>query len=404
MLIDAMNKGLKPGVDCCITCGSTEELQTLGADLYCEKHAEEVKESFSREKPKKEEALLSAAEALKQKRIFHILERTKSVAELFKDGVPPINWLVDYFVPERGILMIGAEPKSYKTFMALHLAMSVADGLPFLGEYPTKQARVLYIDEENGQATVGRRVHMLKDGYDLQELPEKLYLTSFEGIKLDTQEGAEIVEELIHEFTPRLVVIDSMVRFLDGQEDKAHDVREIFENLKPIMELTNVAFVILHHTRKDNNKGMAGLRGSGDFAAFVDAVVMLSASKRGEIKVSMEANRHIEPILPVKILVEHPHEDDEGEIYFRHLGATESETQTAVVACRQDLAKWAEDGEVVQFGTKQAIDAMKARGGHSQRSTYRALAELNEDGEIRKLAKGKYETVKGRLFPIKEVL
>ena len=69
------------------------------------------------------------------------------------------RWLVRDIWAEEAVGVIGAEPKSYKTFLALELAVAVASGAPCLRYFPVaRSGRVLLYAAEDALHIVRRRL------------------------------------------------------------------------------------------------------------------------------------------------------------------------------------------------------------------------------------------------------
>lgn len=86
--------------------------------------------------------------------------------------LPPV-YLLDGMIPEATVFAFFAEGGSLKTWAALSLAIAVATGEPWLGKYPVKQGKVLYVDYEDARYEFTRRVRLLTGG---REIPDLGYL------------------------------------------------------------------------------------------------------------------------------------------------------------------------------------------------------------------------------------
>ena len=77
-----------------------------------------------------------------------------TVAELLNQASP--EWLINGILPERALGVLYGPPDSYKSFVALDIALHVANGKPWHGR-PVRQGNVLYVLGE-GSTAFGRRV------------------------------------------------------------------------------------------------------------------------------------------------------------------------------------------------------------------------------------------------------
>lgn len=210
------------------------------------------------------------------------------------EGVPPIKWIIESIARERGIAIFGGPSGSFKSWFAMECALACAQEYPLMGQFDTKKVKVLYVDEEMGDIVILNRFKALAKGNQLKEdnLSDVL-LSVFNNYKLDNPDIILSLDKTISEYEPDLIIFDSMVRCMQGDEDRSVEVRKIFDNLKEIFNAYDTSFIVLHHTAK-GQKGLNALRGSGDFAAFADVVLMFNKLPSGKVRVDFEKNRHID--------------------------------------------------------------------------------------------------------------
>lgn len=315
---------------------------------------------------------------------------TISLKDMLANGIPEMKWRVKSLIPQRGVVIFGGTSSSYKTWTAMHLALCCASGEKFLGHFDTEKCKVLYIDEENGDITIPNRFNMLIKGGELKYSWETLDISIFNNIKLDTINCPNF-NALIDKTQPDVVFVDSLVRCMEGEEDKVKDVRQIFDNLKYILEEhPNIAFIILHHTTKGNSRQLEALRGSGDFAAFADVVLMFSGTKEGFANVTIAKNRHIDlrKLSAFSIDIESV-EDESIKLSY---APDKSGKVNYVLYCIADLNDWFYNENIDAFMSKDATKEM-GKLGHKRNAVYAALAELVKKGDISKLRRGQYKVI-----------
>lgn len=318
----------------------------------------------------------------------------KSVSAAIEAGIPPITWRIHNLLTSNGIVIIASPPKQFKTFVAIHAAIAISNGDAFLDKFPTTKGRVLYVDEENGEANLIRRFKQLGDGHHTT-IPDSVYYTSFAGLKLDGINDAMVLEELIDLYKPDVVFLDSMVRFMTGDEDKASDVRVVFENLKGLLKrFPNVSFFILHHTRKGNGtktKSLDDLRGSSDFGAFADAILGVEATDKG-FTFRVMANRHVGlmEVLPQEVEVQSDRQS--GPITLVNHGVG----QTRKVRAKVALVDWLRSENKVEFRSREAREYLESLG-LNQKAFYEAIKELTSDGDIAEQRVGIYRLQTGSI-------
>src|SRR5262249_47983680 len=65
--------------------------------------------------------------------------------------------LVQGMVPDRGLVVIGGKPRTFKSFLAVQLLLAVATSTQFLGRMPSRTGSVLYVSEEGAHGKVAER-------------------------------------------------------------------------------------------------------------------------------------------------------------------------------------------------------------------------------------------------------
>ncbi len=241
-----------------------------------------------------------------------------SAKELYDSDIEKPSWLIENIISKGGITLLIGAPKSSKSWLALNMGVCVAKGNDFLDKFPVKQGKVLYIDEENGSQFMKDRYMRMIKGLEINEnLPIDFMI--YKDIKLDTDSPKILLENYIKEHRPKLVICDSMVRFMIGDENSATDVRRVFDNLKQLKETYGVAFLLLHHTTKAGNDA----RGSGDWKGMIDDMFLCKRCL-GEhmFEFNQELSRRSNWISNVIYTIEG--EEDEP-IIFNYVGSTKEE-------------------------------------------------------------------------------
>ncbi|MCX6654322.1 MAG: AAA family ATPase, partial [Candidatus Bathyarchaeota archaeon] len=306
-----------------------------------------------------------------------------------------INWRVEKLIPERGVVILGGASGSFKTMGAMTMAVKIVDGSPWMDKFATNPCPVLYIDEENGDIVLPNRFDRILRGMKV-EPPNNLFVCNFQNIKLDTEPGARLLSELISFTGAKVVFIDSLVRCMEGEEDKAINVRNIFDFIKKyvLSKVSDVVFVILHHTLKDirGRDLLTTLRGSGDLGAFCDTVLMFKRKENPEksiFSVDIAKNRHIDlnelPGFEIEVV-----DNLDKSISFRFTDFKSSENITEKMV--KALKEYIETEEKTTFTTsdfKQAVTGVS----QSRTSLYRAIEKLENEGLIQKEGKGKYSLI-----------
>lgn len=208
-----------------------------------------------------------------------------------------IEWLVEGWIQSAGIMMLAAPPEHFKTWLTIDLALSVASGMPFLGEYKvSKPSKVLVVQQEDYGANLFNR-YAIVEAAKLEQFPvySNFSITPSGGIvmsmdykanenilfhpdamlSLDRPETFEELERIIVANGIELCIIDpfySLTVTDDYFQTAAARIREI---VKPIRNRTGCAFLFVHHMRKNavGNGASAGDRQMAHGSQFLNAVM-----------------------------------------------------------------------------------------------------------------------------------
>lgn len=311
-----------------------------------------------------------------------ILERTVDLRTAAADGVPDVEWRVYGMVPKSGTVVIGGDPASRKSWIAEHIALCVATGKRVFGEFQVEPCNTLYVDQENGRGFIIRRFAQLNDG-ETESLPDNLFLVIYEDIRLDEPKDKIILQELVKEKEIGLVVLDSLARFLSGDEDRSSDMRRLFDNVKDLFRNDEeVSVLILHHLKKERGKSsMLSLRGSGDLSAMASMVWL--CSKTGP-RVAFECmkNRLTDDMERHNLVFDSDGVDGPVKIFID--GNVEVINRS--VRCCDALVKWIVANNRKNFRWGEGLQAVED-AGHSKNAYAEAMKKLRAEGVVSKTKK-----------------
>ena len=184
----------------------------------------------------------------------------------------PISYLIKKVIPRNSIGMIYGASGSGKTFTVISLMMAIAGALPDWFGYKVRQGKVAYLAGE-GYAGILPRIK----GFMLDNKISKAdLLVSTSGCDFNTEEGyAKIVNSLAEKsFTPDVIVVDTLNRFMVGDENSAKDVRSMLDYCDRLQRKYNCTIILIHHTgvgetAQTRARGSSALRGAFDFMFLV---------------------------------------------------------------------------------------------------------------------------------------
>jgi AAA domain len=206
------------------------------------------------------------------------------------------RWLVKDIWAEEAVGVIGAEPKSYKTFLALELAVSVASGAPCLHRFPVpRSGRVLLYAAEDPLNVVRRRLEgicaaagLKIEGLDIQVITEPT-------LRLDLEAVRRSLDATVAALRPRFLILDPFVRLHRIDENASGEVAPLLAFLRELQRRHAVAVLVVHHAKKGAGRVRAGqaLRGSSEFHAWGDSNLYLK--KQGDETVSLTVEHRAAP-------------------------------------------------------------------------------------------------------------
>ncbi len=185
--------------------------------------------------------------------------------------VPEPKWLIEDHVHQEEVGVIYGAPNGGKTFVALDWALSVAAGVPWLGQFPTLQGPVLYMAGE-GAASLQKRVEAWMVHNDVAELPAYFQCRP---LPLIEEQVVEDIRTALAELqldddepgvSPTLIVVDTLSQFMMGGDENGTDMALFVARLRHLSQEESCAVLIVHHTNKGgiSERGHTALRGNVD--------------------------------------------------------------------------------------------------------------------------------------------
>ena len=197
------------------------------------------------------------------------------------DHIKPADWLIPDFLPQGGYAIMFGAPGSFKSFLAIDIALSVATGatFPWVGLWPeiTATGPVLYSLGE-GRPEVKKRVQAW----------EKTHWRGHKASGLILADPVPLIREAIQPFIAgaraaspagyRFIVLDTIGRSLQGENENAQENASQFTALVDTLRREFDATILaLHHV----GHGEASReRGSSVFRADADTVIGLERQEK----------------------------------------------------------------------------------------------------------------------------
>lgn len=208
--------------------------------------------------------------------------------EDFLTAIAAPEYLVDGLLEERSVAGIVAPPESGKSLLALELAVCVAMGFPFHGR-AVRRGLVVYLAGE-GQHGLAARLqalatrHPIANDTDIVPLRIARSATSLidplEYLKVQAAIDAEVER---YQMPLSLLVIDTLSRFMGGDESKAQDMGAYLNAVDGLR--AGAAAVTLHHPgHGDATRG----RGSSSWRGALDTEYLLAKNTDNVVTVTCQ--------------------------------------------------------------------------------------------------------------------
>ena len=197
-------------------------------------------------------------------------------ADDFSSQPAPISWQIKHWVQDKALMMVHGPSGGGKTFMVLDWMLSIASGKPDWFGHKVRGGRVVYLAGEGHHGLKGR-VAAWKQHNGVKTLD--MYLSKA-GCDLNTPEGYQKVAESIRalDATPRTIVVDTLHRFLNGDENSAQDAKTMLDACAALMAEFNCTVILVHHTGvSDESQHRA--RGSSAWKGALDIEVSVVPPK-----------------------------------------------------------------------------------------------------------------------------
>jgi hypothetical protein len=196
--------------------------------------------------------------------------------------LPEAKWLIDGILPADATVAVVGRSGSYKSFLALDWCYHVRTGFAW-HDRTTTVSEIVYLCGE-GANGIAKRSAAWKALNGFTGRLGVHYITNTLVLN-EPNEVANLVRAIqLEGVTPGLVVIDTLAKFMVGDENTAKDMGAFVRGADELRRRFGCTVVIIHHTGKDAQKGG---RGSNSLLCGVDTEILCERDgKEMEITVS----------------------------------------------------------------------------------------------------------------------
>jgi replicative DNA helicase len=216
-----------------------------------------------------------------------------------------LDWRLRGFVPSDGPSIIVGEPKSMKTWIEEHQAVSVAAFLPsWLGnsEFGIRGGRVLILAMEDHVKVTRRRIRRLAWGMGINplELENLRVEPNLAPFRFDQPKDLDRLRRTFDAWRPDLVYVDSLTKTHHRDENSVKEMGPVLEAWEGLCRDYSCAVTALHHMNKPsqtNTRGRLGnrMRGSTAIFAFVRYLTFVTKVDDEHSSVEVDGNMLFRP-------------------------------------------------------------------------------------------------------------
>lgn len=333
----------------------------------------------------------------------------ESLKDLFSANIPSEEWILDKVIPRSGFSIIAGASAVGKSFLALSLAKAVACESKWLDKYDVIQnCKVLFIDKENERSSFRKRCRGLK----MQECGDSIFrIISPEIFTLESEKNqnefsdfAKDVKAYVEHFDIQLIIFDSLVDFMNGDENSAGDTMAFFNNIKALLPGRSILFPAHYgkSSKLDNRTPLERIAGSRNLGAQITSGLAVERSPEADNEIiiqSLKARNEVNDTTKYKVLI-HSRLDPEDEsgrdtivIGFELTGEVEEKVEKvtgAIDLITRLVDESGNKGITIQVAINTCIEA-----GISARTANMAKGQMIKSGlfETQKIEGSRQKTI-----------
>lgn len=210
----------------------------------------------------------------------------------------PIRWLVKRWIQREGLSMVFGDSGAGKTFVTLDWALRIASSVDTWEDEKIRHGGVVYLAGE-GHHGLKARIAGWKQYFGVTG-PLNMWVSSSE-CDLNAPEGISMAVSEIENTgctDIAMIVVDTLHRFLVGDENKAVDAKTMLDACAILSRTFKCAVVLVHHIGV-NPDAKSRARGSSSWRGALDNQILVETIAGGTIKVSQVKNKDSEMADPV---------------------------------------------------------------------------------------------------------
>jgi phage/plasmid primase-like uncharacterized protein len=227
----------------------------------------------------------------------------------------PIRWLIKGWLQDGALSMIHGPSGAGKTFVALDWMLHISSGMPLWNTRKVRQGSVVYLCGE-GHHGIRARVAAWAQHHRVSSVGP--FYVSESSTDLDAPEGLARVASAVRSLslTPSVIAIDTLNRFLAGDENSAQDTKRFLDSCAELQRIFGCAVLIVHHTGV-NPEAQHRARGSSAWRGALDGEISIEQNRQ-VLTLTQRKMKDSEIMSPAYMVLEQTvidgWYDDDGEV------------------------------------------------------------------------------------------
>ena len=219
----------------------------------------------------------------------------------FADEEISVTWAIKGWMQESSLMMLHGPSGVGKTFVVLDMALHIAAGFDKWFGNTVKAGSIVYLA---GEGHIGLRARI--KAWKINKGVDRVNMwVSRHGTDLDTVAGYMTTADALRSLpsTPKIVIVDTLHRFLDGDENKSTDVKKMLDSCSKLIEEFGCSVLLVHHTGVSAEAQGRG-RGSSAWKGALDIEISVQPASDDKIKIEQKKSKDAELSEPIYIELE----------------------------------------------------------------------------------------------------
>lgn len=198
------------------------------------------------------------------------------------------TWIIPDVIPDEVTVLLVAQTGSFKTFIALDIALSLACGAPVLGAKPVRTGPAFYAAAEGRADLKTRRRRAWKIARGITgEIEFYVSRTPLVADPDTLEEFKQALRDRLAGRRPSIIVLDTLNKVFGLSENDARDVGQLLRFCDELKDEFRCSVLVLHHPGHASDRA----RGSTALEAGFDTILELSRTPQQSVA-SLRVKQH----------------------------------------------------------------------------------------------------------------